>query len=209
MVCQLLWNEQRTDREVKNIISPVFWLSMIIEEMTNIHSLLEELEAQGEIRVYDKRQEFVREGQVPNKLGLIKKGLFRYYYLTNEGKEFTKVFMKEGDIISSYSSMIAGEKSYYTIEAIEKSEVIQIPFQRWNELRSMDSKWDRLLIAMLERGYSVKEKREREFLLMDGENRYKAFLEDYPSLENRIKQHMIASYLGITPVALSRIRKRM
>ena len=48
-----------------------------------------------------------------------------------------------------------------------------------------------------------------EFLLLDAESRYKIFLEEYPTLENRIKQHMIASYLGITPIALSRIKKKM
>ncbi|NMH87357.1 Crp/Fnr family transcriptional regulator [Flavivirga algicola] len=177
--------------------------------MKNILKLIEELEGQGKRKVYDQKQVFVREGEIPNKIGFIKKGLFRYYYLTNEGKEFTKVFMKEGDIISSYTSMISREKSYYTIEAIEKSEIIQISLHQWNKLRRIDSKWDKLLIAFLEKGYGIKEKREREFLLLDSENRYKAFLEEYPNLENRVRQHMIASYLGITPIALSRIRRKM
>lgn len=177
--------------------------------MKNILKLLEELEDRGKRKVYDQKQVFVREGEIPNKIGLIKKGLFRYYFLTNAGKEFTKVFMKEGDIISSYTSMIAGEQSYFTIEAIEKSEIIEISLHQWNKLRNADSKWDKLLIAFLEKGYSIKERREREFLLMDSENRYKAFLEEYPNLENRVRQHMIASYVGITPIALSRIRKKM
>jgi len=177
--------------------------------MKNILTLIAELESQGKMKIYDPKQVFAREGEIPNKIGIIKKGLFRYYYLTNEGKEFTKVFMKEGDIISSYISMISGKKSYYTIEAIEKSEIIEISLCQWNKLRSIDSKWDKLLIAFLEKGYGIKEKREREFLLMDSENRYKAFLEDYPNLENRVRQHMIASYLGITPIALSRIRRKM
>lgn len=177
--------------------------------MKNIHKLIEELEGHGKRKIYDQKQVFVREGEIPNKIGLIKKGLFRYYYLTKEGKEFTKVFMKEGDIISSYISMISREKSYYTIEAIEKSEIIQINLHQWNKLRKKDYKWDKLLIAFLEKGYGIKEKREREFLLMDSESRYKAFLEEYPNLENRVRQHMIASYLGITPIALSRIRRKM
>ena len=55
----------------------------------------------------------------------------------------------------------------------------------------------------------MKTEREREFLLFDAETRYKSFLNTFPGLERRIKQHLIASYLGITPVALSRIRKKM
>ncbi|MCG8328980.1 MAG: Crp/Fnr family transcriptional regulator [Chitinophagales bacterium] len=177
--------------------------------MKNILTLIEELERQGKRKIYAPKQAFVNEGEIPHKIGIIKKGLFRYYYLTKEGKEFTKVFMKEGDIISSYTSMIHGKKSYYTIEAIEQSEIIEISHHQWNKLRNKDSKWDKLLISFLEKGYSIKEKREREFLLMDSESRYRSFLNEYPSLENRVKQHMIASYLGITPIALSRVRKKM
>ncbi len=177
--------------------------------MKNTLTLIEELEYQGKVKTFIPKQIFVREGEFPNKIGIIKKGLFRYYYLTKEGKEFTKVFMKEGDIIASYTSMISGEKSYYTIEAIEQSEIIEISYLQWNKLRSTDSKWDKFLITFLEKGYGIKEKREREFLLMDSEKRYKSFLKEYPNLESRVKQHMIASYIGITPIALSRIRRRM
>lgn len=180
-----------------------------MQKMKDILSLLGELEYQGRRKIYDPKQIFIREGEIPNKFGIIKKGLFRYYYLTNEGKKFTKVFMKEGDIISSYTSMVAREKSYYTIEAIEKSEIIEISYYKWNKLRVTDNKWDKLLISFLEKGYSIKEKRERAFLLMDSEGRYKSFLEEYPNLENRLKQNIIASYLGITPIALSRIRRKM
>jgi hypothetical protein len=60
----------------------------------------------------------------------------------------------------------------------------------------------------LEKGYCIKEAREREFLLFDAKARYRSFLSTYPGLEKRVKQHLIASYLGITPVALSRVRKK-
>lgn len=177
--------------------------------MEKIQNLIEELVGYGKIKNYQAKQPFIKEGEIPNKIGIVKRGLFRYYYLTDEGKGFTKVFMKEGDIISSYSSMISGIKSYYTIEAMEDSEVIEVSYFQWKKLRNTNSKWDELLIAFLEKGYGVKEKREREFLLMDAENRYRIFKDEYPKLEKRIKQHMIASYLGITPIALSRIRRKM
>lgn len=175
----------------------------------NIPTLIAEWETYGKSRVYEKKEVFIHEGAYPSKIGFIKKGLFRYYYLTTEGTEYTKAFMTTGDIISSYSSMIAGQKSYYTIEALEESEVVEISYHQWQRLRSMNAKWDKLLIMFLEKGYAAKEKRERTFLLMDAEERYKAFLEEYPSLEKRVKQYMIASYLGITPIALSRIRRKM
>ncbi|UXP31741.1 Crp/Fnr family transcriptional regulator [Reichenbachiella agarivorans] len=151
---------------------------------------------------------FIREGQVPTEFGFVLTGLFRYVYIS-EGKEFTKVFMPENSFISSYSSMISKIPSHFFIEAIEDSKVLSISYNNWQKLKLQNPKWNFLLVKMLEKGYSVKEKREREFLLLDAENRYRIFLEEFPNLENRVKQHMIASYLGITPIALSRIRKKM
>jgi len=69
--------------------------------------------------------------------------------------------------------------------------------------------WNKFLIALLEKGYAIKEKRERELLLLDAESRYKIFREEFSILEPSIKQNTIASYIGITPIALSRIRRKM
>jgi len=117
--------------------------------------------------------------------------------------------MPERSFISSYSAMISKTPSYFSIEAIENSEVLEIPYYRWQKLLDQNPNWKNLLIKLLEKGYATKERREREFLLLDAENRYRIFLEEYTNLESRVKQRMIASYLGITPIALSRIRKKM
>lgn len=151
----------------------------------------------------------MRAGQIPTEFGLVVNGLFRYVYISREGKEFTKAFMPEKSFISSYSAMISRTPSYFFIESLEHTDVLVIPYSGWQKLREQNPKWNLLLVKLLEKGYATKEKREREFLLFDAENRYKIFLEEHPTLEERVKQHMIASYLGITPVALSRIRKKM
>ncbi|WP_424961486.1 Crp/Fnr family transcriptional regulator [Ekhidna sp.] len=163
----------------------------------------------AKIKAYEANSNFIKAGQIPKKFGFVLSGLFRYVYLSEDGKEFTKVFMPEGSFISSYSAMISKTPSYFFIEAIENSEVLEIPFYSWQNLLSTNPKWNGLLIKLLEKGYTTKEKREREFLLLDAENRYRIFLDEYKDLEGRVKQHMIASYLGITPIALSRIRKKM
>lgn len=175
----------------------------------NIQNLISELAKHGKPATYQPTEHFVQAGLTPEKIGILTQGLFRYYYLTKEGKEFTKVFMPENNILSSYSAMTSQSPSYYGIQALEPSQVITINYYHWNDLRKENAKWDKLLIFLLEKGYGVKEKREREFLLLDAESRYKVFLQEYPQLENRVRQHMIASYLGITPIALSRIRKKM
>jgi len=155
-----------------------------------------------------KEEQFIREGQVPRKLAFVHKGLFRYYYVNNKGTEFTKNFISETNFIAAYSAMIAGKPSAMFIEALEGSMIYEINYTDWVELRKGNRCWNELLVCMLEKGFSIKEKREREFLLLDAEERYKIFKQEFPGLEARVKQHLIASYLGISPVSLSRIRKK-
>ncbi len=161
------------------------------------------------IKNFEPKSHFVRAGQIPTEFGIVISGLFRYIYISEEGKEFTKVFMPEKSFISSYSAMISKTTSFFFIEAIENSKVLVMPYNKWQKLKEHNPRWNLLLVKLLEKGYAVKEKREREFLLLDAENRYRIFLEEYPRLENRVKQYMIASYLGITPIAFSRIKKKM
>lgn len=181
-----------------------------IKQLTDLtESEISEFTEIARIKSFKQKSYFIREGQVPTEFGFVISGLFRYVYISEQGKELTKVFMPEKSFVSSYSSMISKTTSYFFIEAIEDSEVLVISNNKWEKLKEQNPKWNLLLIKLLEKGYAVKEKREREFLLLDAESRYKIFLEEYPTLENRVKQHMVASYLGITPIALSRIRKKM
>jgi CRP-like cAMP-binding protein len=152
---------------------------------------------------------FIREGTVPQKLAFVERGLFRYYYINSKGSEFTKGFFPENNFIASYTAMVRQVPSYYTIEALEDSHILMFDCHQWKILCDHHPCWSKVLLALLEKGYSKKEARERELLLFSAEERYRSFLNDYPHLENRIRQHLIASYLGITPVALSRIRTSM
>lgn len=152
---------------------------------------------------------FIREGQIPRKFAFVSIGLFRYFYVDDKGNEFTKGFFPEGTFLSSYSAMVQDIPSYFTIEALEDAEILVIDYEGWQDLRAQHRCWSDFLVAVLEKGFIKKESREREFLLFDAEKRYTLFLERYPGLDQRIKQHLIASYLGITSVALSRIRRKM
>ena len=157
----------------------------------------------------EKGEIFIREGTIPNKLAYVQRGLFRYYYVNQKGSEFTKGFFPENNFITSYTAMIARRPSYYTIEALENSFILVFNYDEWKSVFQAHPCWTPFMIAMLEKGYSKKESRERELLLFTAEQRYRSFLKEYPQLGLRVKQHFIASYLGITPVALSRIRKNM
>lgn len=156
-----------------------------------------------------KGQTFISEGDVPKKFAFVGSGLFRYFYVNEKGSEFTKGFFPEQNFITSYTAMVKSRPSHYTVQALEDSNVLVIDYPRWQTLYQGNSCWMNLLFALVEKGYMKKEARERELLILNAEERYRVFLREYPDLEKRIKQHMIASYLGITPVALSRIRKEM
>lgn len=161
------------------------------------------------LKTVKKGDHFIAAGQVPLEMAFVRSGLFRYYYLDEDGTEFTKGFFPESTFLSSYSAMVNQTSSFISIQALEDSQVEIIPYNAWKELLSSHSCWKDLLIQILEQAFAKKENREREFLLFDAETRYKRFLLQYPGLEQRLKQHLVASYLGITPVALSRTRKKM
>lgn len=161
------------------------------------------------VKELSKGDFFIQTGQVPMEMAFVRSGLFRYYYLNEDGTEFTKGFFPENTFLSSYSAMIENRPSYISIEALEDSVIEVVNYKSWQELLQAHSCWKDFLIYILEHAFAKKENREREFLLFDAEARYKRFLEQYPGLEPRLKQHLVASYLGITPVALSRTRKKM
>lgn len=152
---------------------------------------------------------FIREGEVPLKLAFVIKGLFRYVYTHENGNEFTKNIIAEGNFISSYSAMIYNTPAYFSIEALEDAEILEIRYTDWIKLKESNPFWNAFLVQILEKAFSVKEKRERELLLLDAEKRYDIFVSEFPNLENRISQQIIASYLGIQPESLSRLKRKL
>lgn len=147
-------------------------------------------------------------GQIPKKIAFNLEGLFRYVYSDDKGNEFTKSIIPENNILASYSAMLNNAPSFFAIQALEDSYILDVPYHDWLELKATNRFWDFFLIRMLEKGFCIKEKRERDLLLLDAETRYRNFLEEFPGLEHRLTLQIIASYLGIKPESLSRIRKK-
>ncbi|MOA52811.1 hypothetical protein D3C78_1761660 [compost metagenome] len=101
--------------------------------------------------------------------------------------------------------MITREPSYFSIQALEDSVVIEIPYELQQDLMERDHGWERLVRKAVEKLYLKKEERERQLLFLDAGKRYCAFLESYPHIAKSLPQYHIASYLGISPVSLSRL----
>lgn len=157
------------------------------------------------IRHIQKGEHLVHAGERVNYSYFCIEGLFRMFYTLEDGKEYNKSFAAEHDFVTSYGAMITREPSYFSIQALEDSVVIEIPYQLQQVLMEREHGWERLVRKAVEKLYLKKEERERQLLINDAGKRYRAFLESYPHIAKRLPQYHIASYLGISPVSLSRL----
>lgn len=149
----------------------------------------------------------IQAGEGVERVYFCVEGLFRYFYVLEDGREYNKSFSMEKDFVTSYGAMISGTASHFSVEALEDSLVIEIPYKLLQELMERHHAWERLVRCAVEQLYLKKEERERQLLFLDAAGRYRAFCQAYPGLLNRVPQYHIASYLGISAVSLSRLKK--
>lgn len=139
-------------------------------------------------------------------LGFVVKGLFRQYLIDRDGNEVVREFRGDNNIMASYAAVILNKYQPVYIQAIEDSLLYAIPRTEFLKMWETDVKWKDLLQKHTELDCLKLRKREFGFLTEDAKARYLHFLKDYEPFAERIKQYDIASYLGITPETLSRIR---
>ena len=165
----------------------------------------EHLETKLNPKKFKKGEHLIEAGAEPRYMNIILSGLTRSYYIDLNGKEFNKIFFTQGDIASAYVEMLTNQPARLCIQALEETNVLQVDYLHIQQLYERDPAWNVLRRKIAENFFVIKERREYEFLLLDAENRYKNFLEDYKDLKERIPQYHVASYLGITSVSLSRL----
>ncbi|MDU2064750.1 MAG: Crp/Fnr family transcriptional regulator [Sporomusaceae bacterium] len=158
-----------------------------------------------------KNQYFIRAGEKTPWFGFVLSGVFRCYHIGQNGAEYTKHFFMENDFMTANSrSLIDNEfvqkESDYYFEALEDANVLSI--EQHEKQRLTHVCWQTVFSKEIERVHSIEERRIRQLMLDDAEARYYDFLRDFPGLDKRIKQTYIASYVGISPVSLSRIKNR-
>jgi CRP-like cAMP-binding protein len=162
-----------------------------------------------ELKKLKKNTFFIKEGKKSFDVGLVLDGMLRQFY-TKDGEEKTTYFFFENHFVSAYISCITGKPSLLTIEALSDVQYISFPYPVMLELFSKSMAWQkfgRLIAEYLGIGL---EERMVSLLLQSPEERYLNLLSsDKKKIIERVPQHYIANYLGITPVSLSRIRKRL
>jgi CRP-like cAMP-binding protein len=148
------------------------------------------------------------EGEQYQKVTFILSGLVKKYYLTNDGKEFIKEFTWENQITTPYASLLMNGPTTYTMEALEDTVLLSIDYSFIKSLMNQNPKWMELGKAFAEMHFLSREAREMELLKYNAFDRYMIFKTRFPNLLNRLKKQDIASYLGITPVSLSRLESQ-
>lgn len=171
--------------------------------------LIECLFKKSDLVHFKKGELFQRAGDYPRYAGFNLNGIFRFYYIDDEGNDLTKVFSDTGKFILSYSALVQHRPSYFFIEALVDTDMLLFDWEQWMEMVEQDIRWYPFVFKLVENVYIMKEMREKSFLLDDATTRYLNFRAEYPNLENKVKQYHIASFIGITPEALSRIRKNL
>lgn len=150
----------------------------------------------------------VRQGQVANELYFINKGMLRLFY-ENEGDEITAFIFRENLFASSYDSFLRQTPSIQSLEALEEADLLVITQSKMNELYEELPKFNILTRKIAEQRFINAQQILSSFLLDSPEERYAKFVEQNGDLLLRVPHHIIASYLGMTPVSMSRIRNRL
>jgi len=157
---------------------------------------------------YLKKDEFYfHQGEPVKEISFVAKGLMVNFYTSEAGEDFIKYFVQEKTFVGCYSSLLLGVPASFSSQALEATTLVTLQYKDLENLYRRHVCWERMGRIIAEKLYIEKEKREQYFLMADAKARYEGFLQDNPELIQRVPQYLIASYIGISPVSLSRIRK--
>lgn len=151
---------------------------------------------------------FIKEGQTANQIAFLQDGIVRAFYRNNEGVEYNKHFFISPCFIGGYASLITGTTNQINQQALTNCKILVANFSDFTALYNTYPDIERAARKLAELFFVHKEQREIEIVLLDADKRYLLFQKQFPFLEQQIPQYHIASYLGITPTQLSRIRRK-
>lgn len=156
-----------------------------------------------------KKQFLLNEGEVCKHVGFVNSGCLRQYTIDNKGAEHIIQFAIEDWWVSDLHSFLSGNPATDNIDALENSEVLLLEKLARDELLNACPKMEKFFRILIEANHVATNQRIADSLSTTAEERYLKFIKTYPKLFEQIPQNQIASYLGITPQSLSRIRKEL
>ena len=186
------------------------FIAFISEKVTLTNEDIEKLKDLITLEHFDKGTFIVNQGQVCNKLRFVYSGIYRVYQI-KEGKEITSYFNFEqrNRFVGAFVSLLTSKPSEEYIECISSGTLVTINYSDWQSLYTISPALNTFGRLLAEFNYILAIERIASLQYKNATNRYEAFMKQYPGLFNRIPHHYIASYLGITPESLSRIRKSL
>ncbi len=163
----------------------------------------------SEERVLAKQAFWSEPGAPVTHFAIVLEGLVRHFYVDAKGRESVKAFRARGEFSAPYAELIQRKPSRTFIQALEPTRLLTFDVVKFEALAEDSLELQRLARRFVELHFVAKEQREYEFLQLTAEQRYRQFCAERPEHLSHIPQHQVASYIGITPVALSRIRARV
>ncbi|NII27240.1 Crp/Fnr family transcriptional regulator [Pseudoflavitalea sp. X16] len=160
-------------------------------------------------RTLRKRQYLVQAGDIFRYECFVNKGSLRTYHIDNSGQEHIVMFAFEDWWTGDMYSFLSGQPALYHVEAMEDCELLTIEKSQLEQLYTDIPKFDRFYRILLQNAYIAMQRRLSENMSLSAEERYLNFINRYPQFEQRLSLKQIASYLGITPESLSRIRRQI
>jgi CRP-like cAMP-binding protein len=151
----------------------------------------------------------VQAGEVCRYENFVVTGCMRAYSVDDKGHDHITMFGMEGWWISDMYSFLTGTPATLHIEALEDSEVLSIEKPELEKLYMEVPKFERFFRILLQNSFIANQQRILASISQTAQEQYLAFIKKYPSLEQRVPQHQIASYLGLTPETISRIRRQI
>ena len=152
---------------------------------------------------------FLKQGSLKSNIYFVKEGLIRSYFVNEKGEEITNRLRYENQVMASLEVNILKEPSRFTFQALEPTELIVIDFNDFRQIIDLNPKFEEGRRFFLTTTLAESLKALDDFILLNPEKRYLKFVKEHPELLNRVPNKYIANVLGITPVSLSRIRKRI
>lgn len=192
------------------LLFPNFVMQNLINKIKNSISLSSEAEKYiysiANLKKVSKGEVLIREDQTVNKIYFVNQGSLRSFCFDKEGKEHTLQFAIKDWWISDFIAIYNKEPASLTIESISDSVVIEFNAQKLNDVYIQFPEFEPFQRKNLERHIVSLNKRILNQLKLNALERYNLFLQQYPNIEQHVPNYHVASYLGITPQSLSRIR---
>lgn len=162
-----------------------------------------------ELRELKKKEFLLEPGKVCQHQSYVNKGALRSYLIDTNGEEHTVQFAIEDWFISDFSSYIDQKPGSLHIEAMENSELFQISYDKTEKLCADYPVFERYFRLVAQKAFAFSQKRILSKIGLSAEERFLEFNEMYPQIVKRVPQYALASYLGMSPEFLSKIRKRI